>query len=160
MKKTIITAAVIFFLDAFILNQGVVAGLMLLIVVFVFLPKAIYRQIKNREYKPVYIKCLIYGSTAFLIFGSNYLNNVIAHNRSVMLITTIEQYKSENGEYPENLEALVPKYIEAVPTAKFSLMNEFWYHKQNGDASLFYVAFPPFGRPIYYFSKKEWGYMD
>ncbi len=161
MKKTIIYAAVIFCVDAFFMNQGAIAVITLLVVVFVFLPKTIFGHIRKREYKTGYIKCLIYGSAAFLVFGSNYLNNIIAHNRSVTLITTIEQYKSDNGVYPESLEALVPKYIESVPTAKFTLSwNRFYYWGQDGDASLLYVAVPPFGRPIYRFSKKKWGYLD
>lgn len=161
MKTTIILATTIFITDALILNQGGIAVITMLVVVLIFLPKAIYSHIRKREYKTGYFKCLIYGCTALLIFGSNYLNNMIAHNRSEMLITTIEQYKSDNGVYPETLEALVPKYVQYVPPAKLSLsMNKFWYHRQGGDASLFYVSVPPYGRPIYNFNNKQWSYLD
>jgi hypothetical protein len=98
---------------------------------------------------------------AFLVFGSNHINNRIARNRAEALIASIEQYKNDKGAYPDNLEALVPEYIDSVPLAKYTFMwNRFQYFVTNGEASLWYVAFPPYGRPTYFFSSREWGYYD
>jgi hypothetical protein len=62
---------------------------------------------------------------------------------------------------PKSLQDLVPEYIERVPVAKYTfLFNRFWYYSSNDDTTLFYVELPPYGRPTYSFSRKEWGYVD
>jgi len=99
---------------------------------------------------------------AFAVFGSNYGNNRLAEHRATELVTVIEQYKIDNGVYPDNLDALIPQYIESVPRAKFTLgsTNEFKYLNNDNKPIFFYVDFPPFGRPFYNFISKEWDYMD
>lgn len=160
ITRSIIIATIILIVDSYFLSQGVIATITLFIVVFVLIPKAIYKQYKKKEYKTSYIICLIYGASALLVFFLINANNKIAHNRSEMLIAKIEQYKTDNGTYPIKLDDLIPRYIESIPTAKFSSMNKFHYSSIPDHTSLFYVAIPPFGRPIYNFEQSEWSYLD
>ena len=54
-------------------------------------------------------------------------------------------------------------FIEQVPLVKYTLgQNMFYYHHYMPEdkASLFYVALPPFGRPMYFFPENRWSYMD
>ncbi|MFK5892369.1 MAG: hypothetical protein QM504_04010 [Pseudomonadota bacterium] len=160
IKISIIFATVIFIVDSFIMNQGVIAAVTLFIVVFVSLPITFYRQYKKRDYKTSYIVCLIYVLSALLVFCANYVNNKIAHHRAEMLITKIEQYKIDHGSYPEKLQTLIPKYIDSIPAAKFSYHAKFYYYNSQGFTSIHYVAMPPFGRPFYDFKLKQWDYHD
>ena len=98
---------------------------------------------------------------AFLVFGSNYINNRIAHHRAAALLASIEEYKNDKGTFPNDLEALIPEYIDSVPLAKYTLMsNRFRYVDLDGEPFLFYVALPPFGRPTYNFTRQKWVYID
>jgi hypothetical protein len=47
------------------------------------------------------------------------------------LIAAIENYKTENGEYPENLETLIGKYIQELPKINIMGMRGYHYEKQN-----------------------------
>lgn len=56
----------------------------------------------------------------------------VAIQKTVPLIAAIEQFKIENGEYPDKLEDLVGKYIKAIPT--FNKMGNSSYHyEKRGD---------------------------
>jgi len=149
LKGTFINAFILFFLDALFFNQGAIAAITLLLVLFYFLPKLQFN------------KCIIYTLMAIAVFASNYGNNRLAEHRATELVTVIEQYEIDNGAYPDNLDALIPQYIESVPLAKFTFVtNKFRYFNNNNKPIFFYVDFPPFGRPTYDFDKKQWFYID
>lgn len=161
LKHSSINAFNIYLLDAFVFNQGAIAAITILIVLIVFLPTAIYHQIKYSNGTHRFIKCLIYFSAAILVFASNHINNKIAHNRAVELIQVIEKYKQDNGSYPEKLEVLVPKYISNIPKAKFTFYgSDFRYISRPSGTMLFYTDMPPFGRQTYSFDSHKWGYLD
>ncbi len=68
---------------------------------------------------------------------------------------------TDKGEYPLTLEALVPVYIESIPTSKYTIgNNSFKFINNNGSACLLYVHLPPYGRPTYSFNDKKWTYID
>ena len=46
------------------------------------------------------------------------------------LIAAIEKYKTENGEYPENLESLTGKYIQEIPKPNLMGMRPYQYEKR------------------------------
>jgi len=156
-----ITAVILFILDAFILNQGVIAAIALLFVLFWFLPKALSLYFKKAS-PGYYLKTsLIYTIMALSVLGSNYLNNDIAMQRAESLVTKIEEYKGDNGNYPLQLKELIPKYIDSVPIAKYALgFNRFYYINGKNDVLLLYVHFPPYGRQMYSFVRKEWTTID
>ncbi len=160
-KKTIIIALVLFVVDAFVLNQGVIAAILILAIIFWRLPKSAILKFKNQSPKIQLTKSLIYGVTAICVFGANTINNKIAESRAEQLIHIIEQYHQANGKYPAQLSDLAPTFIPNVPIAKYTLgFNKFWYINRDENASIFYVAMPPFGRPIYNFNNKSWGYIN
>jgi hypothetical protein len=53
-----------------------------------------------------------------------------------LLIAAIEHYKTENGEYPENLEPLKGKYIQEIPKPTIMGMRAYQYEKRNGSFQL------------------------
>jgi predicted PurR-regulated permease PerM len=161
LKKSIIIASVIFVVDAFVINQGVIALIFIFAVFLAFLPKAIYLHIKKKSPRLQLYKCVIYTVMAVLILVSNYTNNQIARSRAERLIVAIEEFNIDNNTFPSDLKELVPRYMDSVPNAKFTFgMNKFRYFNIDGNTTLFYVHCPPFGRPTYNFTTKKWGYVD
>ena len=155
-----LVAVTLFILDAFVMNQGLLASVMLVVAIFNLLPIAIYHQVKYGNGLQRYIRCGIYASAAFLVFGANYANNRIAEARALELIRVIDQYHAANAKYPGSLEELVPSFIDKVPRAKFTLLGEFQYYSSVDGTTLLYMDMPPFGRPLYDFEKKSWDYLD
>lgn len=137
-----------------------IAFLMLVISVFILFPIAVYHQLMYRDGRQRYMRFAIYASAALLVFGANYANNSLARARARELVEAIERYHTENGNYPKSLQELIPRYINKVPRAKFTMPGEFYYATSENGAVLFYMEVPPFGRPTYDFEKRSWGYLD
>ncbi len=57
------------------------------------------------------------------------------------LIAAIEKYKTENGEYPENLESLTGKYIQEIPKPTIMGMRTYQYEKQSNSFQLIFERF-------------------
>jgi hypothetical protein len=99
------------------------------------------------------------GSVA--VFALNAIQNRMARQRAGIVIAAVEAFHAAEKRYPENLAQLAPKYLESVPRAKYTVFfGDFIYCASAGDATLMFVALPPFGRPIYRFVIGKWGYLD
>ncbi len=160
-KKLLITASILFILDAFVLNQGAISIVLLLLIIFLWLPKSAIKKHRDQSPKIELTKALIYGLVSIAVFSSNVINNKIARNRANTLIQVIENFHQTTGQYPRTLTELVPSYIPKIPKAKYTLMfNDFRYNNYKSNISIFYVSLPPFGRPTYVFNLKEWVYID
>jgi len=161
LAKSVITAVVLFVLDAFVLGQGVIAVITLLIVVFGFMPKAVIAFFKRRSPRYYLKKSLIYTVMAVGVLGVIFVNNRIARERAEHLIDKIEDYKTAEGKYPETLETLIPEHIDAIPKSKYTVShNRFLYIYGKGGVLLGYVHLPPFGRLMYSFDTKKWASLD
>jgi hypothetical protein len=163
-RTTIILAAGLFLLDAFVLNQGFVALLIVAITLCVFIPRALWAFRKNhRVYLQRLTKAGIYLLAAFSVFAANALQNRIADHRAIALGNACLAYRLKYQHYPENLEKLVPEFMASVPLAKPLSGAHFSYYAPAGggmEPMLFYQALPPFGRRFYHMEKHYWGYMD
>lgn len=161
MRRTVIIAIILFGLDAFWLNQGMVALITVMIALPIMIIKALIRWKNKSLLKKRLTACGIYLLMSLLIFTSISLNNKIARNRAEMLIATCEKYKDKNSEYPESLSDLVPDFIKEIPVAKYTLTsNRFFYISSKNSHILFYTSMPPSGRPTYSFEKQKWVYID
>lgn len=161
LKKPLIIAICLFLIDALFLNQGIIAAIALLVVVFWLIPKAIFLWLKKQSVKPQLYKCLIYFLMALFILGANYLNNQLAASRANQIIAAAEKFNAVNHRYPKKLIELAPEYIEEIPTAKYTMFaNGFFYSNRGDHAFIGYVVMPPFGRRIYDFKSKKWGHID
>jgi len=157
LKKSFIIAGCIFVFDALVADQGLLSLVTLFVVVFIFIPWTAYLLLRKRPVVPHLLKCLIYALMAFSVFGVKYLNRIMAQSRAETIIAAVEQYKADNNMYPQNLEVLVPEYLEKVPKAKFSVLyNQFRYHASEGNPFMYYYEFPPYGRQGYKFKQKLW----
>ncbi len=159
-RKAIGGGLALVFFDAFVLNQGGISALVGIGLVLIGLPLAILRR--PHSLRAARLRNLgIYAVAILMVFALNAANNRLAHHRAEALITAIKSFHQKYHRYPERLDNLAPEFVEQVPLAKYTLfLNNFFYYGGEGEASLFYVSFPPFGRPIYQFPKDEWGYID
>ena len=161
MRRTVIIAIILFGLDAFWLNQGMIALITVLFALPIMIIKALFRWKDKPLLKKRLTACGIYLLMSLLIFTSIFINNKLARSRAEMLIAACEKYKDNKNEYPKKLSDLVPNFIDDIPVAKYTLnSNRFYYTSSKDSHSLFYVAMPPFGRPTYFFEKQKWTYTD
>lgn len=160
LARAAFLAALLITVDAFLLNQGAIAVLVGLGLLFIGLPRTFLR--KFVAVRPQRLRNLgIYLSAVALVFTLNTLNNKIARNRAEVLVSAVKSFHTENQRYPKSLEELMPKYVEQIPLAKYTLMfNKFGYKTSENDTYLMYTDMPPFGRPIYSFPRGTWDYLD
>lgn len=76
------------------------------------------------------------------------------------IIAACEEFRAANGKFPKTLDELVPRYLPSIPRAKYCLeFGEFVYMNYGHPMLVWYIA-PPFGRKIYDFEERRWGYLD
>jgi len=75
------------------------------------------------------------------------------------VIEACEDFRSENGRYPETLDELVPEYFSSVPPAKHCMLGRFWYFNFEGDCRLMWSRYGYYRR-IYDFDTKRWSNLD
>ena len=50
-----------------------------------------------------------------------------SYSKGLVIAAALKLYKAEKGKYPENIEALVPKYLKSLPYDDFSIDRKFTY---------------------------------
>ena len=119
-----------------ILMGALVIGL-LIIAFFLFIGGIVSLVSKGKQWKYLlgwsmvmvlssFILIFSFVSSAFLFRERVFVSLA---KRSKPLISAIEQYKRDNGEYPNKLEDLVPKYLSRVPNTKIPAYPEYYYRK-------------------------------
>ena len=158
-KKTLIGAALLFFVDAIWMNQGGISAILGLAILFVSIPMALFgRERALRAYKLK--KSAIWLVAIVSVFAFNWASNQMARHRANDVVAAVKAYHQQHGAYPKRLDDLVPAFLLSVPRAKYVLgLGEFKYLYDEARPTLFYVEFPPFGRPTFSFGRDERGYQ-
>src|SRR5688572_1583376 len=81
-KILFITAAVLFFVDALILNQGGISAILMLLIIFWWLPKALLKKYKGLDSKLELTKAMVLGFAAGAVLLTNFANNKISQSRA------------------------------------------------------------------------------
>jgi len=156
----LLVAVLLFAADALLLGQGLLAALLLMTVCGWWIPKAMLLIKVRRDAWPTLRLAVLFGLTAVAIMIAINVNNQLARHRATRLIQAIDVYRAAHGRYPLALDALVPRYIGAIPLAKYTLaFNRFDYRQAEQRARLSYVEVPPFGRPCFDFAERRWRYI-
>ncbi len=110
----------------------------IIILIAAFFIYHIQKLKKKTDYKfnpaPVYIVLI---PVIALLTSEFALEKVAALTREKAIVKTepliaaIEKYKTENGEYPENLESLKGKYLQEIPKLNIMGMRDYQYEKRN-----------------------------
>jgi hypothetical protein len=159
--RPVLLGTLLVLIDAFFLNQGVLALLVGSWTLLVGLPRTFlakkYAKVRAARLRNI----AIYFVAVILVFVLNAANNRLARSRAETLVSGVKAFHDKNQRYPKSLEELVLGCVERVPLAKYTVMfNRFLYFTSDQGTSLFYVALPPFGRPYYSFTRDAWRYMD
>jgi len=158
--RAVTLAALLVFVDAFYLNQGVITALIGAGLLFIGVPRAFVAklpQVRRQRFRNL----AIYFTAVILVFVVNATNNHIAQTRAEKLVGAVKAYHAKYRRYPQSLNELIPEFAERIPRAKYTLLfGEFYYANTERRAFLFYTSMPPFGRPTYSFANDRWGYLD
>ncbi len=151
------------FLLIFLDGLGVFAVLLGAILILIYLPRSLLAKKYATCRKERLVRFSIYLSAVGVVLVLIPINKQIGEERAEKIIAAVESYKVANGKYPDRLDQLAPQFIAEIPAkARISFADiGFRYHAGNeGRPTLMYLAMPPFGRRIYSFATKSWGFID
>lgn len=80
-----------------------------------------------------------------------------ARARAEQVISACQQYRRDRGAYPDRLQALLPDYLQQLPSAKWG--KPFSYDSGQRHV-LGWTEWEPFGRWYYVLEEERWGYLD
>lgn len=83
-------------------------------------------------------RILLPAFTALLVYANYNLQEKIALSHAAIIIQACERYRTDNGTYPKELPDLVPRYLSAVPRAKYSLESNFIYSSSDETTHLMF----------------------
>lgn len=145
------------FLDAL----GVYAFLIGAFLILVYLPRSLTAKKYAACRKERLIRFAIYLAAVAVVLSLIPINKQVSQERAERIIAAVENYKAANGKYPDRLDQLAPQFIDEVPSkARVSFGDSGFRYSAGESHTLMYVAMPPFGRRIYNFETKSWGFID
>jgi hypothetical protein len=124
LLAVLIVASLLFVMDALMGNWVFLSLLVGILQVVVGLPLLFLKQ-EGRRQRLRNISIFL-GVLVMVVVMVN-VNAYIAPLRADRLIKGIESYRAATGVYPQKLDDLVPKYIDHVPYAQYTIGGIFWY---------------------------------
>ena len=127
-----------------------------------FLVSVVKNAIQRPGWRLALLRAAMPVLTLGLALGNNALQWKVAEANAERIIKACEEFCAATGKYPRKLQDLVPGYLKSVPRAKYCLCwGEFMYWNDKGiPAMLVWCKIPPFGRKVYTFADRRWGYID
>jgi len=119
----------------------------------------IIKQIRKYRRKVILLFLILWLVTMPLFISYKFFSIGVAqktYNSSNLIMENLEEYKKDDGKYPENLTLLMPKYLKEIP--KTGKGNEFQY--QTDGKSYYLYFFEDFGTMTYDTELKNWTYHD
>ena len=161
-KKISIIAFCLMIFDALIFGIPSLGLIVLFLIVCASGISAFIFLWRDKKYAKLYaIKAAIYFMALLGIFGIFQFNSSIGEKNAEAIIRAVNTYYAATGVYPENLNQLIPIYLERIPSCAYRMTeSEFRYFSNQGDPNLMWAVAPPFGRRIYYFKNAEWRMLD
>lgn len=131
--------------------QGVAVGLIIptIVPLFVFPPVLFYglsARVLRRDWTPPFRWCHVGPKVAILstllawtslfakepLFELRYLTARACAKRAESILGALRTYKRDHGQYPQQLEQLVPAYLPEVPLAGAFAYSDWKYRKGDG----------------------------
>jgi len=123
-----------------------------------------FRGLIGRDWRLGLLRVAIPLLTLVIVLGNNAIQWKIGEANMERIITACESFHAANGQYPKKLNDLVPQYLPSIPRERYCLFDTgfmyFNFPDQSHSPMLVWVKIPPFGRKIYSFEDKSWGYLD
>jgi hypothetical protein len=158
LLSVLIVAGLLFVFDALMMNVVFLSLLGGILQAVVGLPLLFLKQDGRRQ--RLRNIGIFLGVLVMVVVMVN-VNAYIAPLHADRLIEAIESYRAATGVYPKKLDDLVPKFIDHVPYAQYTILGVFWY-TFGGTAESPRLWYNPHqgDHRIYNFETKDWGYLD
>ena len=152
----------LYFLDALLVGLPSLGTFLCVVFMLTNFVAFLWRRKGDRAIVVKYgIRSLALCLTVIAILGTFMFNRHLGHVNARLIIKAVEDYRSEQGKYPERLEDLVPQFLPKVPHSAIRLTStKYYYLYHKGYHSLMWSEAPPFGRRTYQFETKEWSHID
>ena len=160
VRGSIGAAAIVLTFDVVLSGSFLVSSLLCPIWILVSLLKS---AIHRPGWGLALARILIPVLTFCLVRANNTFQLSVAETNGQRIVAACEEYHAANGRFPRKLDELVPKYMNSVPVAKYTLgpWGRFIYvSSKPADAMLFWHIVPPHYRKIYRFETRSWSYLD
>jgi hypothetical protein len=156
LLAVVIVAGLLFVMDALIGNVVFLSLLVGIFQVVVGLPILYLKDGRRQRLRNISI---FLGVLVMVIVMVN-VNAYIAPLHADRLIKAIESYRAANGVYPQKLDDLVPKFIDHVPLAQYTIGGVFFYVR-GGTREPPMLWYNPHGMDhrTYYFETRDWHYL-
>ncbi len=167
IRKMVLFFAFAYVLDALLFAPGL--GCLLCVLAVLIAAGAVPFFLWKRnwpELRSAAAIILLAIATLAAVFYTLYLHQRLGEANGQRIVDAVEAYHKAQGTYPDSLEALIPAYLPTIPRAAYRLAwSQFSYWDGRTEAGgmspqLYYYALPPFGRPVYFFAKGKWTYLD
>ena len=158
LRGSIIGAFILLFWDMALSGSYVMS---ILVCPIWFLVSILKNAIQRPGWRVAIIRIAIPPLTLGLVLVNSSFQLTIAEANAPRIIAACEKFHSDNGRYPKTLDELVPRYLSYIPRAKYCFdYGEFRYWNHEEEPMLEWCVVPPFGRKIYTFNDRRWGYID
>lgn len=157
LLPVLFVAGLLFVMDALVVNAVLLSLLVVVLQVVVGLPFLFLKREGRRQVIRAF--GVFVGALVTVVVMVN-VNASIAPARADRLIKSIENYRAATGIYPKQLDDLVPRFIDKVPCAQYTIGGKFYYMR-GGTAEPPMFWYNPHGMDhrIYHFKTKNWGYL-
>ena len=156
LRGSVALAGLLVLHDAIVDGSWLLAGL----VCPLWLVVAFVRRMRSPAAPWGLARVLIPIVTGLVIVGNSALQRRVATTNAARLVEACERHREALGEYPARLADLVPRFMPAIPRAKYCLMRGEYRYTAPPTATLSWFDVPPFGRRVYRFDTGEWRSVD
>jgi heme/copper-type cytochrome/quinol oxidase subunit 4 len=158
LPQVLIFAAFLLIMEALLMNIVFLSWFVGIFQVVVGLPLFLFLKRDDQRQRLRNITILL--GVVVMVVVLVKVNAYVAPLRANQLIAAIESYRAENGVYPKALDDLVPKFIDHVPRAQYTLDGTFHY-MDGGTAKPPMLWYNPhqMDHRGYHFGTKDWFYL-
>lgn len=160
LRRTVIMAVCLFIADAVVFGWFVIAVLTLPAIVTWHIPRTLLALKRRNSLIVRALKTGIYALMAAAIFAACAGNEYLARSRADTIASALQRYKVDHHRYPDSLRQLAPKYIPAVPRAKYRLVSGKFGYFSGSEPLFMYWGFPIFDLRVYDFGSNTWHGLD
>lgn len=158
LPRVLILAAFVFLTDALGVNVVFLSWFVGAFLVMVGLP-LLFLMTEGRRLRLRNIAILAAAIVAAVVLVN--VNARVAPSRADRLVRAVENYRAEVGVYPKKLDDLVPKFIDRVPCAQYTLGGDFHYLRGGTtDPPMLWYNPHQMDHRGYQFDEKRWWYLD
>jgi hypothetical protein len=135
---SIIGASTLFIIDSFVLGAPYFFILVLIGLIFFWIPSILFSLKKPDELKFKIGRALIY---TVMVISTKVLfdfNNNLAEERAEIIISALDTYLQKENRYPDELQKLVPEFLDSIPKPKIGPSK--YYYSVRSDNTLKNIA--------------------